>query len=146
MFHFIEGPKVFATSGGGVVGGRQFDGYSEETLALAIVMTAFVALLIGLCLGIFVTRQCTNASEKRDIKSPAADSSMDEIHKYSVTTLSSYDKNDRQSNEFNQISYAAENSHHQPISLPPQFSRHSIASTSSQPLSLNPRNLEQQQR
>ena len=40
---FVPGPKVFATE----ADYHEFDGYSEEVLALAIVMTAFVALVIG---------------------------------------------------------------------------------------------------
>ena len=108
-------------------------------------MTAFVALVLGLCLGIFVTRQCiapgsTGSKEKlkekkhqsASLNESSTASGIDDIHKYSVTTISS--STCEKTDEFNQI---------QPFSLPPQFSRHSIASTSSQPLSLNPHNLEQ---
>ena len=42
-FFALPGPKVFATE----PDYHGFDGYSEEVLALAIVMTAFVALVIG---------------------------------------------------------------------------------------------------
>ena len=98
-------------------------GYSEEVLALAIVMTAFVALLIGLCLGIFVTRQCTSSAnhlhhatsskEKRIKHSSESNttSNNDCIHKYSVTTISSTcNESNKSESSFNQISAYESNS------------------------------------
>jgi len=169
-----QGPKVFATE----ADYHEFDGYSEEVLALAIVMTAFVALVIGLCLGIFVTRQCTTTTssaanhlhhatqaspvkEKRingstKSKSGNSNNGTNDIHNYSVTTISTNcnesNKSHSVDSSFKQISAYETNGNTGfntgPVSLPPQFhsssSRHSIASTSSQPLSLNPVHLENQ--
>ena len=142
----LKGPKVYSTS-------EDHQGYSEETMALAIVLTAFIALVIGLCLGIFVTRHCsssgsgsshsgsnTAATNSSSIAANESNMNNEEIHKYSVTTISSTcDKSD----EFNQISSSVncyESSDiAQPMSLPPQFmSKHCLVTSASQPLSLNP--------
>ena len=150
----LTGPKVYSTS-------EDHQGYSEETMALAIVLTAFIALVIGLCLGIFVTRHCsssgsgsshsgsnTAATNSSSIAANESNMNNEEIHKYSVTTVSStcLDKSD----EFNQISNSTpkcfdHSSADQPLSLPPQFmtsSKHCLVT--SQPLSLNPSKLDQQ--
>ncbi len=46
------GPKVF----------ESVSGYSEETLALATIFTAIIALLVGFVIGILVTRICAGKS------------------------------------------------------------------------------------
>lgn len=60
------------------------NGYAEETLALAIVLTAFVALLVGFFLGIFVTRQCSSAGQTPDLKMSGGPDGC----KYEVTAAS----------------------------------------------------------
>ena len=54
-------PKVFTTE-------PFFNGYSEETLTFAIVVTAFLALLLGIFLGVFVTRFCASNSSHKNIQ------------------------------------------------------------------------------
>ena len=127
--------------------------FTEETLALAIIGTAFVALLLGFFLGMFVTRTCSPKSAHQQTKSPKSSSASslstnaDDLHKYSVTTISSHNSDNQKQqqsnrNEFDQASkISVENENSQFKSLPPQFS---IGQQSQQPMSLNPNNLDRQ--
>ena len=65
-----------------------FNGYSEETLTFAIIVTAFVALLLGIFLGVFVTRFCASPSSQKTVQRES--NSSEDINRYSVTTLSRY--------------------------------------------------------
>ena len=108
--------------------------FTEETLALAIIGTAFVALLLGFFLGMFVTRTCSPKSAHQQTKSPKSSSASslstnaDDLHKYSVTTISSHNSDNQKQqqsnrNEFDQASkISVENENSQFKSLPPQFS------------------------
>ena len=126
--------------------------FTEETLALAIIGTAFVALLLGFFLGMFVTRTCSpkDAPQSSPKSSSSSLTASDDMHKYSVTTISSHCEDMQQqhqsqkpkqqtNNEFDpKISVENEN---QFKSLPPQFS---IGQSQQQPMSLNPTNLDRQ--
>ena len=72
-------PKVFTSE-------QLFNGYSEETLTFAIIVTAFVALLLGIFLGVFVTRFCASPSSQKTVQREST--SSEDINRYSVTTLS----------------------------------------------------------
>ena len=114
--------------------------FSEETLALAIIGTAFVALLLGFFLGMFVTRTCSPKDPKNGGTKSSSSSLTEEIHKYSVTTISSHCDQKSIDNEFNsQISVENESGFK---SLPPQFAV--TSQNSQQPMSLNPTNLDRQ--
>ena len=128
--------------------------FTEETLALAIIGTAFVALLLGFFLGMFVTRTCSpKSAHQQETKSPKSSSASslnsDDLHKYSVTSISSHCDNNQKEvqqqsnrNDFDQASkISVENENSQFKSLPPQFS---IGQQSQQPMSLNPNNLDRQ--
>ena len=127
--------------------------FTEETLALAIIGTAFVALLLGFFLGMFVTRTCSpKSAHQQETKSPKSSSASslnsDDLHKYSVTTISSHCDNNQKEvqqqsnrNDFDQASkISVENENSQFKSLPPQFT----IGQNQQPMSLNPNNLDRQ--
>ena len=118
--------------------------FSEETLALAIIGTAFVALLLGFFLGMFVTRTCSPKDGPKSVQSSKSSSSSltEEIHKYSVTTISSHCDQKSTDNEFNSSMQISVENESQFKSLPPQFSV--TNQSSQQPMSLNPTNLDRQ--
>ena len=71
-------PKVFSS---------ELNSYSEETLTFAIIVTAFIALLLGIFMGVFVTKFCSNPSSHKNVQKQSPNSN-ENINRYSVTTLS----------------------------------------------------------
>ena len=72
-------PKVFSS--------ELNNSYSEETLTFAIIVTAFIALLLGIFMGVFVTKFCSTPSSHKNVQKESPNSN-DNINRYSVTTLS----------------------------------------------------------
>ena len=72
-------PKVFSS--------ELNNSYSEETLTFAIIVTAFLALLLGIFMGVFVTKFCSTPSSHKNVQKESPNSN-DNINRYSVTTLS----------------------------------------------------------
>ena len=72
-------PKVFSS---------ELNSYSEETLTFAIIVTAFIALLLGIFMGVFVTKFCSNQPSHKNVQKESPNSNENNINRYSVTTLS----------------------------------------------------------
>ena len=72
-------PKVFSS--------ELNNSYSEETLTFAIIVTAFLALLLGIFMGVFVTKFCSTPSSHKNVQKESPNSN-ENINRYSVTTLS----------------------------------------------------------
>ena len=72
-------PKVFSS--------ELNNSYSEETLTFAIIVTAFIALLLGIFMGVFVTKFCSTPSSHKNVQKESPNSN-ENINRYSVTTLS----------------------------------------------------------
>ena len=71
-------PKVFSS---------ELNSYSEETLTFAIIVTAFIALMLGIFMGVFVTKFCSNQPSHKNVQKESPNNN-ENINRYSVTTLS----------------------------------------------------------